>query len=145
MFSAKHLQIGKDGEVLAERFVTRLGYKIITKNFSRPWGEIDIIAKSKEGKVIFFEVKTIRQEPSGNESGNDLSPEDNLSRSKLKKLEKTCEYFFNRHKHLTNSPLGWQIDLIAIKLTGEKKPKPILTNIDKNCVINHYPNISAWY
>ncbi|MEK9173482.1 MAG: YraN family protein [Patescibacteria group bacterium] len=145
MFSAKHLQLGKDGEALAEKFIAKFGYKIITKNFSRPWGEIDIIAKSKEGKVVFFEVKTMRQKLIGNESGNDLNPEDNLSRSKLKKLQKTCEYFSNRHKHLINPSLGWQIDLLAIKLTAETQPKPTLTNTDKNCIINHYQNISAWY
>ncbi len=145
MFSAKHLQIGKTGESLAERFITKLGHKVITKNFSRPWGEIDIIAKSKEGKIIFFEVKTIRQELIGNESGNNLNPEDNLSRAKLKKLEKTCEYFFNRYKDLVSSSLGWQIDLIAIKLIGESPSTPTLTDTDKSCIINHYPNISAWY
>lgn len=145
MFSAKHLQTGKEGENLAEKFITKLGYKIITKNFRRPWGEIDIIAKSKEGKTVFFEVKTMRQKSIGNESGNNFNPEDNLSPSKLRKLEKACGYFSNHYKHLTDGSLGWQIDLLAIKLIPENRKELLLTNIDKNCFIKHYPNISARY
>lgn len=50
-------ELGKLGEELAERFLKKLGYKILNKNFRTRYGEIDIIAKDKK-RIIFVEVKT---------------------------------------------------------------------------------------
>jgi len=48
--------LGIIGESQAEKFLKKLGYKIIEKNYHSRFGEIDIIAKDKE-KIVFVEVK----------------------------------------------------------------------------------------
>jgi Holliday junction resolvase-like predicted endonuclease len=54
-------EIGKLGEDLACEHLIKRGYKIIERNFRKPWGELDIIVKQNNGTLVFVEVKTIKQ------------------------------------------------------------------------------------
>ncbi|PIQ68988.1 MAG: hypothetical protein COV91_01170 [Candidatus Taylorbacteria bacterium CG11_big_fil_rev_8_21_14_0_20_46_11] len=54
----KTQKIGSLGEKIAEKFLVKRGYRILHRNYSRPWGELDIVAK-KKGTVHFVEVKTV--------------------------------------------------------------------------------------
>jgi len=60
--------IGDLGESLVCRYLENKGYSIIDRNYWKPWGEIDIIAKKnrffskKEEKLCFIEVKTVTRE-----------------------------------------------------------------------------------
>ncbi|TSC82328.1 MAG: putative endonuclease [Parcubacteria group bacterium Gr01-1014_19] len=129
MFSAKQMtdkQItGNDGENLACDFLIRKGYKIIERNYLKPWGELDIITKDRSGVLVFVEVKTMRCLP----ANTVLQPEDNLTDAKLKKLRRTAEMFAGKHPELIDSDLGWRIDLVAICLTSNKSK------------IRHYENV----
>ena len=49
-------ELGNFGEELAVRFLRRKGYRILKRNFTSKFGEIDIIAQ-KAGYIIFAEVK----------------------------------------------------------------------------------------
>lgn len=131
MLHAKHIKIGKIGEEAAERYLKQTSYTIITRNYRRPWGEIDIIATDSKKTLVFFEVKTV--------SGNfaELLPEDNLTEAKLEKLKKICLFFANRNPDLVNKT-GWRIDLLALSL----KDSSLLTNKEEDFVIKHYQNIA---
>ena len=48
---------GELGEQYAAKYLTGMGYEIISQNFHTPYGEIDIIA-SKNEYICFVEVKT---------------------------------------------------------------------------------------
>ena len=50
-------KIGDFGEDLAARYMIEKGYEILCRNFSKPYGEIDIIA-IKDDIICFVEVKT---------------------------------------------------------------------------------------
>jgi len=121
----KNIELGILGEKIASDYLVSKNYKIITKNFRKTFGEIDIVAKSKNNTLTFFEVKTIEENNLG------FLPEDQMTFSKIKKLKKICEYFALKNKNLINEKQGWQIDLITIilKKSGEKE-------------IKHYENIS---
>lgn len=54
-FKAK--DIGNLGEKYAANHLKKLKFKILERNFNTRYGEIDIIAESKE-KIAFVEVKT---------------------------------------------------------------------------------------
>jgi len=131
-------EVGKIGEDLACRYLIGKNYKIIDRNYRRPWGELDIIAIDPAMVLVFVEVKTIRQ-PTDNECGNSaiqnercrniaaLTPEDNLTSAKLKKLQRTAQLFAGKHPEFVNEQKGWRIDLLAICLPANK--------------ITHYENI----
>ncbi len=138
---AEHLTIGKIGESIAQEYLRHKGYRIIAKNYRKPWGEIDLIAKSKDQTLVFFEIKTLRDRELSHPS---IIPEDNLTNSKLKKLKKICESFANSNPQIINEKRGWQIDLLTLLLKNPEnlnQPKLSLTEIEKYCEIKHYENI----
>lgn len=50
--------LGRKGEDLVSNHLKKLGFKVLEKNYRCPFGEADIIVKSKTGEIIFVEVKT---------------------------------------------------------------------------------------
>lgn len=144
-----HIKIGKIGEDLACEYLVDNDYKIIDRNFRKPWGEIDIIAKSKDQTLVFVEVKTIvYRQTSKNEClpvNIRISPEENLTKSKLIKLKRTCALYAGYNENLITDNKGWRIDLLAITIPREYSGFSVpneLTESYKNCVINHYENIA---
>lgn len=53
----KKSELGKYGEKLAQKFLERKGYKLLTKNFKRWHGEVDLIMEDGD-TWVFVEVKT---------------------------------------------------------------------------------------
>ncbi len=137
-------EIGKLGEDLACGYLVQKRWKILQRNFRKPWGELDIIAKDPKGILVFVEVKAMRSRPkSGFRQGSEqfgnnaaslsqdaaIQPEDNLTAAKLKKIQRTSQLYASRYPELINEKKGWQIDLIAITLS------------DKEPFIKHFENI----
>src|SRR5476651_2421351 len=54
---AKHLDLGRKGELLAKTHLLNLGYEILDENWTYGKAEVDIIAY-KNSVIIFTEVKT---------------------------------------------------------------------------------------
>ena len=54
---AEHNEVGKQGEVIAVKYLAKKGYNIITQNWRFQKAEIDIIAKY-ENQIVIVEVKT---------------------------------------------------------------------------------------
>lgn len=116
-------KIGGFGEDEAAQYLVKKGYKIIERNHRQKWGEIDIVAISPDWVLVFVEVKAlVAFEKEG------ISPEDNLTRDKLRKLQRTCQLYANSHENLVNER-GWQIDLVAIDVHED------------HCEFRHYENI----
>lgn len=127
-------EIGKLGEDIACEYLKNNGYKIIERNFRKPWGELDIIAKDSDGTLAFVEVKTIKTE-------FDLNPEENLSKSKLKKLQRTALLYTGSNQHLVKDNRGWRMDLIAININNcqDNLTDKKISDISHN--LRHYKNI----
>jgi len=129
MFSAKQSKqrIGKLGEEKACEFLKSKGYRIIERNYQKPWGEIDIIAITPDKTLVFFEVKTMRQ--FDDNLADSLKPEDNLSEGKLRKIRRSAQMFSAKHSDLIREEKGWRIDLLALTISKE------------DFIISHYQNI----
>jgi putative endonuclease len=55
---SEHLQLGRRGEILADRFLRKQGYKILYRNFrGRLGGEVDLVCRDHD-TLVFVEVKT---------------------------------------------------------------------------------------
>ena len=74
-------QIGKRGEELGAHYVKERGVNIIEKNYSCPFGEIDLIGIDR-GTYVFFEVKYRRTKSFG-------GPEEAIDIRKQRKISKT--------------------------------------------------------
>lgn len=49
--------LGRRGERLAEKYLTKQGYRLIKRNYKTPYGEADLVF-SLGDEVVFVEVKT---------------------------------------------------------------------------------------
>jgi len=116
-------ELGQLGENLACEYLVKKGYKIIGRNFRQKWGELDIISKVPDRTLVFVEVKTMKENPGG------LRPEDQLTKAKLKKLQRTASLYAGHYPELIKNDKGWRIDLLALTISR------------KNCDIKHYENI----
>jgi putative endonuclease len=119
----KRSEVGQIGEDIACEYLKKHRYKIIARNYREKFDEIDIIAKSFDGVLVFCEVKTVVLNVS-------IMPEDNMTKAKFKKISRICSVFAAKHHGLVNPRKGWRIDLIAIVLKEEADE------------IRHYENIS---
>lgn len=112
-------QIGDLGEKIAANFLVKHSYTILEKNYLKRWGEIDIIAKSKEGELIFVEIKT-RNVAVNNQL---YYPEDAVNYLKQNKLIKTAETYLYERKISENTP--WRIDVISIEMNKNTRTAKI--------------------
>jgi putative endonuclease len=115
-----NLSTGAYGEKLAANYLQKNGYEIIETNFKNPYGrrlgEIDIIAK-KENILIFVEVKTRRLE-----GGNSSLPEENITTSKIYKLNKAGQFYIKLN-NLWDFP--YRFDAISVWLDANNKTAKI--------------------
>lgn len=112
MLKSKTSITGALGEDTACDFLIKKGYKILARNYWKPWGELDIIAKDRGGVLVFVEVKAMRRSP----ANTDLQPEDNLTSAKLTKLKRVAALFAASNEAIIDPERGYRIDLVAICL-----------------------------
>jgi len=86
MYATK--KTGFEGEQLVVDKLLGEGYEIVARNYSRPYGEIDIIARN-EAELLFVEVKT-RCNPL-------FDPFEHLSRSQQKRIVTVAKHFLATH------------------------------------------------
>ena len=106
-------EVGRIGEEIAAEFLTSKGFKVIGRNYRKPWGEIDIIAE-KAGMVRFVEVKAVSRESITDISREiaDYRPEERVHPAKLKKIARTAELYMNDMK----DEREYQIDVVGVFL-----------------------------
>lgn len=94
---------GQRGEAIASRYLEKLGYEILSKNFRSRYGEIDLITQH-QGIIIFVEVKT----RSGIRQG---LPCEAVNWDKQNRLRRMAEYYLMATGN-TNKPC--RMDVIEI-------------------------------
>ncbi|OGG58514.1 hypothetical protein A2765_02170 [Candidatus Kaiserbacteria bacterium RIFCSPHIGHO2_01_FULL_56_24] len=116
MYKSKTSQTGSTGEEIAAQFLQKKGFRIIARNYRKPWGEIDIIAE-KEGVVRFVEVKAISVAGDISRENNDYHPEEQIHPEKLKKVVRTAELYMASKK----DDREFQIDAVGVFLDHKKR------------------------
>jgi len=101
---------GNYGEDLAVKYLQKLGYKILKRNYLIRGGEIDIVAKDKE-ILVFVEVKTRYSHEFGD-------PAEAMTYFKMKALLKTTLFYLLQNK-LENSP--YRLDFISVDFSQDQK------------------------
>lgn len=125
IFTSKKQIIGETGEKVADRFLVKQGFSILDRNYTKKWGEIDIVAQ-KENKLFFIEVKSVSRENLVNVSRETLDqykPEDNMHPWKLKRLSRTIQTYLLDKK--IGDDIEWQVDLMVVYLDLKNKKAKI--------------------
>lgn len=108
--------IGADGEELAAQFLLLQGYEIIRRNYGVGVGEIDLVARSPEGELVFVEVKRVKSFSYGDPSWR-------ISPRKRATIAKVIEYYLTEH-----DMVGVPFRIDAVTITPDK------TEHFKNCL-----------
>jgi putative endonuclease len=114
---------GKMGEDIACEYLIKNGYRLIEKNFSTKFGEIDLIFSYKK-ILVFVEVKL----KIGEEHG---SPSEMINARKIYQIRKTAVTFLLKNSKFAILFPIQRIDAVCIVLNHDKSVKSI----------NHYENI----
>jgi len=126
-FTSETQKIGEIGENIAVKFLVKHGFSILDRNYTKKWGEIDIVAEKKD-KLYFVEVKSVSRETLNTfipKSYNDSDeryqhrPEDNMHPWKLKRLSRTIQTYLLSEK--VPSEKEWQVDLLVVYLCQKEK------------------------
>lgn len=88
--SDERQRLGAEGERLAEAFLKRQGYRVLTKNYRCPGGEIDLVCL--EGTtIVFVEVKTRTQTSFG-------SPFEAVDHRKQGQIRRAARFYLAQHR-----------------------------------------------
>lgn len=116
-------KIGAFGEELVTGFLVKRGYEIVARNFRRPWGEIDVIAK-KRNRIHFVEVKSVSSTGVTQETSKDsFRPEDNVHPQKIKRLRRIIQTYLSGGR--VSSETSWQFDVATVRIDMESKKAKI--------------------
>src|SRR3989344_5031829 len=118
-------QFGDNSEALGAQYLEQKGYVILARNYQKPWGEIDIIAKDGE-VIVFAEVKA-----NSKNFGAEFSPEVRVNPKKISNIIKTASLYLEYE--LRRTDCEWRIDIVSI------------TFHDNMPVIAHFENIAEAY
>lgn len=101
------LPLGVRGEMLAEKYLKRLGYKIVARSRRTHLGELDLVAVDGS-TVVFVEVKTRESHHAGH-------PADAVDENKQRRLTRAALGYLKRHNLLECSA---RFDVVAITWPG---------------------------
>jgi|SRR3989338_4883860 len=128
-FTSPTQKIGELGEDIACRWLGKKGFTIIDRNYTKKWGEIDIVAE-RRGVTHFVEVKSSKRTLSKNEKISDLNgnpnnynPAENMHEWKIKRLARAIQTYLmtSKGQKINQSVGGWQVDLLIVYLDLDKK------------------------
>lgn len=110
--------LGRAGEKEAARYLRRRGYRIVTRNYRCPLGEIDLVAL--DGRmIVFVEVKT-------RSDRDHADPQDAVNLAKQQRLVRAGAFFLRQTR---SADRHYRFDVIAITRSPEG-----------GMSIEHFPN-----
>lgn len=112
-------EIGSYGERVAARFLSRLGYRVLTRNFKVTDGEIDIVCRHRDA-LVFVEVRTRGSEKFGR-------PAETIDQAKQEALRRAVRRYLEL---LKRDDVYYRFDAVEVMLTpGEIPGCVLLTDI----------------
>ncbi len=125
VFTSKTQKIGEIGENIAVKFLMKHSFSILDRNYTKKWGEIDIVAE-KSNKLYFVEVKSVSKpnlDIVTRDTLDQYHPEDNMHPWKLKRMSRTIQTYLLSKKMPDEKE--WQVDLLVVFLDIKSKKAKI--------------------
>jgi putative endonuclease len=119
----KKRNFGDFGETIALKFLMKHGFTIVERNYLRPWGEIDLIAKRVDG-YHFIEVKSSKVSfESVVVTHETVRPEDNIHLAKLRRVQKAVMTFCMENSIDEDAV---SIDAVIVRISPDYKKAKVL-------------------
>jgi putative endonuclease len=118
--------LGERGEMVAARFLKKLGYRIVTARLRQRYGEIDIIAVDGQ-TVVFVEVKTRRLDLT-------TQPAEAVDRVRQQRLTRAALAFLKYHNLLEYAS---RFDIVEIIWPADAKVPEIRHIVDAFPAVGH--------
>lgn len=119
-FTSKTQKIGEIGEKLACMFLMKHGFQVLETNYTKKYGEIDIVAQ-KGRDLHFIEVKSVSrvtlEDVSSETSG--FRPEENMHPKKVERFVRTVDYYL-MEKNIPDT-IEYQVDLALVYIDPIKR------------------------
>lgn len=123
VFTSKTQKTGEIGENIAVRFLVKQGFIILDRNYTKKWGEIDIVTE-KEGKLYFIEVKSVSRDLDYVTHETDTwRAEDNMHPWKLKRMSRAIQTYL-LYKKIPDEK-EWEVSLLVVYLDLKNKKAKI--------------------
>lgn len=110
-------EAGKKGEEIAAKCLQDKGYKILERNYSTRFGEIDLIVV-KNNILSFVEVKLKQSEDFG-------MPEEMIGRDKLARVQRMAEFYLLENPDKARTYETYSIAAVCIVIDRDNKIKRI--------------------
>ena len=106
--------MGEIGEDAVVKYIKKKrGWKILARNFSKPWGELDIVARDKN-IIIFIEVKALSIS-----SARYFKPEEHFDARKREKTIRIAHSYLLQNGYPEETV--YRIDLAALEVDMERR------------------------
>ncbi len=103
-------RLGRWGENRCRRYLKSKGYRTIARNFRCALGEIDLIAADGEGRIVFVEVKTRRNE-------DHAQARLAVDRRKRTRMTRAANHFIKTY-NIRNKPLRFDVVTVILNTKG---------------------------
>lgn len=116
-FTSPTQRTGELGEAIVCKHFANRGFRVVARNFTQKWGEIDLIVE-KDGMTHFVEVKSItRESPPGSVlSYEGFRPEDQMHASKQLRLARTIETYLSLYP-----VTDWRFDVACVYIDHARR------------------------
>jgi putative endonuclease len=105
----KRQVLGKEGEEIAESYLTKKGYRLVERNYRCRGGEVDLIVLDRR-VIVFVEVKARNDASFG-------SPLESVHPRKQQRMTRAALIFLSEHKlHHRDA----RFDVVGISFGGDK-------------------------
>jgi putative endonuclease len=117
--ASKRLLLGRRAESLAATYLEERGYAIVTRNWRRPEGELDLVI-AREGLCIFVEVRS----RTGVERGHPL---ETVNASKRARIIRSARLYLDEEKP---QAAAFRFDVVGVTFSAEDESPPEIVHIE---------------
>jgi putative endonuclease len=100
---------GQKGEDIACKYLVKQGFTITDRNYSKKWGELDVVA-TKDSLIHFFEVKSVVS--MGQTDGH--RPEENVHSLKQRHIRRIIETYLGEKRGMLD--VAFQFHVLCVYL-----------------------------
>ena len=120
-FTSQSQKTGELAERIACIYLENKGFSIVERNYTKKWGEIDIVAQ-KGSMLHFVEVKSKSVVDCRYIRIDDYRPEENMHYHKVERLKRTMQTYLLEREYRGD----WQFDLAVVYLAQASREAKVV-------------------